>query len=310
MSTVEDLNPPEELDEEPRPFDPEAPLIASGNLRRRKVVSTLVQAGATAAAVVAVVVLVIVVWSVFKNGAPALNWAFLTKEMPQFGGQSGGIGPAIIGTFEIVLIATVIAMPLGILIALYLTEFASPRLGNVVRLNLDLINGLPSIVIAVFIFGLLVAGHHQSGFAAAIALTVIELPLIARGSQEVLLLVPNNLREGADALGVSKRRSVLGVILPAALGGILTSTVLAVARAAGETAPVLILSSIFNNHYHTNPFEPLANIPVLIFQLSEQPDPAGYARAWGAGFVLLSFILIASLAGRLALARSRSKLTK
>jgi phosphate transport system permease protein len=162
----------------------------------------------------------------------------------------------------------------------------------------------------VFIFGLLVAGHHGSGFAASVALAIIELPLIARGSQEVLLLVPNTLREGADALGVAKRRSVLGVILPAALGGILTSTVLAVARAAGETAPVLILSSIFNPHLHTNPLQPLANIPVLIFQLSEQPDPAGYARAWGAGFVLLAFILIASLAGRMALARSRSKLTK
>jgi phosphate transport system permease protein len=155
-----------------------------------------------------------------------------------------------------------------------------------------------------------VKGHHGSGFAASVALGIIELPLIARGTQEVLMLVPNNLREGADALGVSKRRSVLGVILPAAMGGILTSTVLAVARAAGETAPVLLLSSIFNNHLHTNPFQPLANIPVLIFQLSDQPDPAGYARAWGAGFVLLAFILIASLAGRLALARSRSKLTK
>ena len=291
-------------------FDPTAPLTPSGNLRRRKLVSSATQVAATGAAVLAVAVLVIVVWSVFKHGAAALSWDFLTKDMPQFGGQSGGIGPAIVGTAEIVLIATAIAMPLGILVALYLTEFASPRLGNVVRLNLDLINGLPSIVIAVFIFGLLVAGHHGSAFAAAVALAIIELPLIARGSQEVLLLVPNNLREGADALGVSKRRSVLGVILPAAMGGILTSTVLAVARAAGETAPVLILCSIFNNHLHTNPFQPVANIPVLIFQLSEQPDPAGYARAWGAGFVLLAFILIASLAGRMALARSRSKLTK
>jgi phosphate transport system permease protein len=297
-------------DNAPRPFDPESPLIATGNLRRRKVVSQIVQRLATAAAVLAVVVLVIVVWSVFKNGAEALSWDFLTKDMPQFGGNEGGIGPAILGTAEIVLIATAMAMPLGILIALFLTEFAKPSLANPVRLTLDLINGLPSIVISVFIFGVLVAGHHGSGFAAAVTLAIIELPLIARGSQEVLLLVPNTLREGADALGVAKRRSVLGVILPAAMGGILTSTVLAVARAAGETAPVLILSSIFNNHLHTNPFEPLANIPVLIFQLSEQPDPAGYARAWGAGFVLLSFILIASLAGRVALSRSRSKLQK
>jgi phosphate transport system permease protein len=310
MTTTETPELHDELDDGTRTFDPMAPLTPSGNLRRRKIVSAIVQRAATLAAIIAVAVLVIVVWSVFKNGAEALSIDFLTKDMPQFGGNEGGIGPAIVGTAEIVAIATVIAMPLGILIALFLTEFASPRISSAIRLVLDLINGLPSIVIAVFVFGLLVSGHHGSGFAAAVALGIIELPLIARGSQEVLMLVPNTLREGADALGVSKRRSVLGVILPAALGGILTSTVLAVARAAGETAPVLLLSSIFNNHLHTNPFEPLANIPVLIFQLSEQPDPAGYARAWGAGFVLLSFILVASLAGRLALARSRSKLTK
>jgi phosphate transport system permease protein len=300
----------EGLEDAPRPFDPFAPLTASGNLRRREITSAIVQRAATLAAVLAVVVLVIVVWSVFKNGAEALSLSFLTSDLPQFGTNSGGIGPAIVGTAEIVGIATAIAMPLGILIALFLTEFASPRLGSPVRMVLDLINGLPSIVIAVFIFGLLVSGHHGSGFAASIALAIIELPLIARGSQEVLLLVPNTLREGADALGVSKRRSVLGVILPAAMGGILTSTVLAVARAAGETAPVLLLSSIFNPHLHMNPLEPLANIPVLIYQLSEQPDPAGYARAWGAGFVLLAFIMITNLAGRMALARSRSKLTK
>ncbi|HEX6714042.1 MAG TPA: phosphate ABC transporter permease PstA [Thermoleophilaceae bacterium] len=305
MSTFDFTDP-----DAPRPFDPFAPLTPSGNLRRRMIVSSIVQRGATLAAVLAVAVLAIVVWSVFKHGSEALSWSFLTSDLPQFGTNGGGIGPAIVGTAEIVGIATAFAMPLGILIALFLTEFPSPRVGSAVRLVLDLINGLPSIVIAVFIFGLLVAGHHGSAFAAAVALAIIELPLIARGSQEVLLLVPNNLREGADALGVSKRRSVLGVILPAAMGGILTSTVLAVARAAGETAPVLILCSIFNPHLHTNPFEPVANIPVLIFQLSEQPDPQGYARAWGAGFVLLAFIMIANLAGRAALARSRSKLTK
>ena len=305
MSTLDFTDP-----DAPRPFDPFAPLTPSGNLRRRRLVSAIVQRAATLAAVCAVAVLVIVVWSVFKNGAGALSWSFLTSDLPQFGTNGGGIGPAIVGTAEIVAIATAMAMPLGILIALFLTEFASPRIGSGVRLVLDLINGLPSIVIGLFVFGLLVSGHHQSAFAAAVALAIIELPLIARGTQEVLLLVPNSLRDAADALGVSKRRSVLGVILPAALGGILTSTVLAVARANGETAPLIRTCSIVNNELHLNPFQTVATIPVTIFQLSEQPDPAGYARAWGAGFVLLSFILIASLAGRVALARSRSKLQK
>jgi phosphate transport system permease protein len=297
-------------DDYERPFDPASPLIASGNLRRRKIVSWLMEGSARLAALVAVAVLFIVVFAVAKNGASALSIDFLTKDPPVFGGNSGGIGPAIVGTALLVAMSTAMAMPIGILIALYITEFAPPRIGRTVRLALDLINGLPTIVIGLFLFELLVVGHHQSAFIASLALAIIMLPLIARGSQEVLLLVPNSLREAADALGVAKRRSVLGVILPAAMGGILTSTVLAVARAAGETAPLIILCSIVNNQLHLNPFEPVATIPVSIFQLSEQPDPAGFARAWGAGFVLLLFILITSLFGRMMLARSRNKLTK
>jgi phosphate transport system permease protein len=300
----------DEIDAETRGFDPTAPLTPSGNLRRRKIVSRIVEGSARAAAVIAVGVLGIVVFSVIRKGAPALSIDFLTKDPPAFGGNSGGIAPAIVGTAVIVAIATVIAMPLGVLVALYLTEFAPARVANVVRLALDLINGLPTIVIGLFVFGLLVVGHHQSGFAGSVALAIVMLPLIARGSQEVLLLVPNSLREAADALGVSRRRSVTGVILPAAMGGILTSTVLAVARAAGETAPLIMLSSIFNNQLHVDPSQPLSNIPVLIFQLSESADPAGFARAWGAGLVLLTFILISSLAGRAALARSRRKLAQ
>ena len=141
------------------------------------------------------------------------------------------------------------------------------------------------------------------------ALAIIELPLIARGSQEVLLLVPDNLREAADALGVSRWRTVLGVVLPSALGGILTSTVLAVARAAGETAPLIFASSVFDPaSYSLNPFEALPNIPVRIFQLSEEANPEGFAEAWGLSLVLISFILFASLGARALLARSSRKM--
>jgi phosphate transport system permease protein len=176
---------------------------------------------------------------------------------------------------------------------------------------IDLLNGLPSIVVGLFVFGLLVVGHHQSGFAGALALAVIMLPLIARASQEMLLLVPHNLREAADALGVSRWRSVRGVILPSALGGILTATVLAVARAAGETAPLLLVCSIFAPKMSFDLFgQALPNIPVSIFTLSEQADPAGFTRAWGAALVLLVFILVASIGGRAALARTRAKLAQ
>jgi phosphate transport system permease protein len=209
----------------------------------------------------------------------------------------------------IVATATAIAMPMGILVALYLTEFAGPRSRPVVRLALDLLNGLPTIVVGLFVFGLLVVGHHQSGFAGSFALAIIMLPLIARATQEVLLLVPPSLREAADALGVSRWRTVIGVVLPTARGGILTATVLAVARAAGETAPLILTSSIFANTVSVNPFggKALPNIPVYIFTASEAADPYGFARAWGAAFVLLAFILLASLGAR-ALSRRHSML--
>jgi phosphate transport system permease protein len=200
----------------------------------------------------------------------------------------------------IVAVATAIALPMGILVALYLTEFAGQRSRSAVRLALDLLNGLPTIVVGLFVFGLLVVGHHQSGFAGSFALAIIMLPLIARATQEVLLLVPPSLREAADALGVSRWRTVLGVVLPTARGGILTATVLAVARAAGETAPLLLTSSIFANTVSANPFggKALPNIPFYIFNASESADPYGFARAWGAAFVLLAFILLASMAAR------------
>jgi len=292
-------------------FDPTAPLVASGNLRRRNLVNRIAEGAARASAFAALAVLAIVVYTVFSRGLPALSLDFITKSPPAIG-NGGGIAPAIVGTALLVGVATAMAMPIGVLIALYLTEFAGPRPARVIKMALDLLNGMPAIVISVFVFGLLVVGHHQSGFAGAVALAVIMLPLIARGTQEVLLLVPNSLREAADALGVSKRRTVLGVVLPAALGGILTSTILAVARAAGETAPLLLLSSIYNPaKVSLDVFgAAVPNIPVTIFQLSEQPDPVGYERAWGAAFVLLCFILFVSLAGRAMLARSRARLTR
>jgi phosphate transport system permease protein len=293
-------------------YDVASPLVASGNLRRRKVVNRLAEGSATAAALAAVVVLSIVVASVVVRGGHAISWAFLTEKPPLFGGKGGGIGPAILGTAIIVTVAALIAMPVGILVAIYLTEFAGPRAARPVRLALDVLNGLPTIVIGLFMFGLLVKGNHQSGIAAALALAIIMVPLISRATQEMLLLVPAQLRDAADALGVHRWRTVLGVVLPSTLGGILTGTVLAVARAAGETAPLLLVCSIFN------PQDPswnvfgvaLPSIPISIFQLSEQADPLGYQRAWGAALVLLAVILVTNLGARALLARHRRSSTR
>jgi phosphate transport system permease protein len=285
-------------------FDPTAPLAPSGNLRRRQIFSRLAEYGATAAAVLAVAVLVIVVYTVVARGASALSLDFLIEGAP------AGIGPELVGTAIIVAIATLIAMPIGILVALFLTEFAGARATHLIRLTMDLMNGLPSIIIGLFVFGLLVNHRGQTGFAAAVALAIIEVPLIARGSQEVLLLVPGSLREAAEALGVSRWRAVLGIVLPSALGGIVTATVLSVARAAGETAPLIFATSVFDPaRYSLNPFEALPNVPVRIYSLSEEANPSGFAEAWGLSLILISFILLASLGARALLARSKRRMT-
>jgi phosphate transport system permease protein len=289
-------------------LDPARALTASGHLRRRQLISRLFEGAQTAAALLAVAVLAIVVYSVASRGAGALNIDFLTQGPPALPNTpGGGIAPEIVGTALLMVLATAMALPIGILTALYLTEFASPRVASAIRLALDLLNGLPTIVVGLFVFGLLVVGHYQSGFAGAFALSIIMLPLIARATQEVLLQVPLALREAADALGVSHWRTVRGIVLPAARGGILTATVLALARAAGETAPLIFTCSLFGSAVSLHVFgSAVPNIPVYIFNASEAADPYGFARAWGAGLVLLVFILISSLSARMLLNRGHS----
>jgi phosphate transport system permease protein len=285
--------------------DPAAPLTPSGNLRRRQLVSRGAELAATGAAVIAVGALAVVIYTVVARGAGAIDLDFV------FTGYPTGVGPMLLGTLVIALVATAMAMPVGVLIALFLTEYASARGSVALRLTLDLLNGLPSIILGLFVFALLVDHKQQSGFAGAVALAIIELPLIARGSQEVLLLVPKGLREASDALGVARWRSVLTVVLPTALGGILTATVLAVARAAGETAPLILATSVFDpKSFSVDPFEALPNVPVWIYKLSEEGNPEGFAEAWGMSLLLVSFILFASLGARALLARSKRKLSR
>jgi phosphate transport system permease protein len=285
--------------------DPAAPLTPSGNLRRRQIFSRIAEGAATGAAVIALAALVLVLWTVVSRGAPAISFDFIFKGYPE------GVGPMLLGTIVIALLATAIAMPVGVLVALYITEYAGAKGARTLKLTLDLLNGLPSIILGLFAFVFIVeAQKKQTAFAGSVALAIIELPLIARGSQEVLQLVPKHLREASDALGVARWRTVLSVILPSALGGIITSTVLAVARAAGETAPLILATSTFDpKKFSVNPFEALPNIPTWIFKVSEEGNPNGYAEAWGMSLVLVFIILVASLGARALLARSKRKLS-
>jgi len=251
---------------------------------------------------------VIVVVSVAIRGAGALSWDFFTQPQALFGQPGGGIANALIGTIILIGLATAMALPIGVLSAIYLTEFAPKRVAIPIQVVFDVLAGLPTIVIGIFVYALLVIGHAQSGVAGAVSLAIIMLPLVARATQEVLLLVPATLREASLALGVRRWRTVLGVILPSSVGGILTGTVLAVARAGGETAPLLFTCSIFANSVQTDVTKALPNIPVLIFTYSEQADPALHEQAWAAALVLMAFVLIASLAAKALLARSRRRL--
>jgi phosphate transport system permease protein len=287
---------------------PTISLRPSGGLRRRRLVNRIMEIAGWASALAAVGVLFLVIISVAVRAWPALSWGFLTKPPGLAGLPGGGISSAIVGSAIIVAVATAIALPLGVLIGIYLTEFAPRFVGQPIQLVLDVLNGLPTIITGIFVYGLLVIGHGQSAYAASVALAIIMLPLVARAAQETLLLVPPALRQGSLALGVSRWRSVTGVILPTTLGGILTGAVLAVARAAGETAPLLFTCSIFNPAVSTDIRNSLPNIPVLIFTYSEQPDKTLHEQAWGAALVLMLFVLASSLLAKALLARSRRKL--
>jgi phosphate transport system permease protein len=292
--------------------DPTAPLTASGNLRRRAAVSRVVELLATASAIAAVALLADVVYTVVRHGGPALSFDFLFTNQSGIGG--GGIANSLIGTGVLVASGALIAVPIGVLTGLYLTEFANPRARSArgLKLLLDLLQGLPTIIVGVVIYGLIVVAEgRESGFAGSVALSIVMLPLIARSSQEVLLLVPSTLREAADALGVARWRTVLGVILPAAIGGIATGAILAIARAAGETAPLLIANSIFNpNSTELNIFgHGVPSIPMYIYTTFDLPSTQALTDAWGAALVLLALIFAANIGARVLLARSRAKMT-
>jgi phosphate transport system permease protein len=278
------------------------------NMRRRRARSRVAEYVTLFATLVAVAMLLVIVGSVFLKGASALNWDFFTKNAAVYGATGGGIANAIVGTAVLVLVATLMAVPVGIVVAIYLSEFARPMVATPLRVALDVFTGIPSIVIGIFVFALLVVGNGQSGWAGAFALALIMLPYIARGTDEVLGLTAKTTREASLALGASRSYTVLHATLPTAVGGIVTSTVLAIARVAGETAPLLFASSIAANIVSGDPSKPLASIPVTIFTYSESPSPDQHAQAWAAALTLIVFVLLISVLARLGASRHTRRL--
>jgi phosphate transport system permease protein len=257
--------------------------------------------------VVVIIPLVFVLYTVIAKGISVISWQFLTSPIPPsvLPADVGGVGPAVLGTLEITALATVIAVPLGILGAVYLNEYGGGNwLSKFIGFMADVMTGVPSIIMGLFIFSIWVLKFGFSGLAGAFALGALMLPIVIRSTYEMLRLVPNSLREGSYALGASKSRVTLTVVLPAGAGGIVSGALLAVARAAGETAPLLFTILGGLSTANPNPFSG-ANIalPMLIFQNASSPYPGAQARGWGSALTLIAIAFILMIAARLVTAR-------
>ena len=282
----------------PEAVDPYDLTRRSNRLRRRRLIEKLMATLGIVSAGLAVSILALVLGTVLFKGLSALDTDFFTQARPLFGGE-GGIADALVGSALIVGMCVVFAVPVAVLVAIYMAEYASPRVSTFLRIVLDVLNGVPAIVVGIFIFGILVVGHGQSALFGAFALAILMLPMVARATQEVLEVIPRSLREASLALGVTKWRTTSSIVLPAAVGGILTGVVIAVARVAGETAPLLFTSSIAANQISTDVLHALPTLPVAIFTFADSADPADQARGWAAALVLIVFVLVTNILAKL-----------
>ena len=288
--------------------DPYDITVTSSNLGRRRRIQQVVSVFALLSALVAVSILALVLGTVLYKGLRALNLEFLTKSSALFG-ETGGIADALVGSALMVGMAALMAVPIAILVAIYIAEYAGPKAASFFRVMLDVLNGVPAIIVGIFIYGVLVVGSGQSAIFGALALSILMIPMVARATQEVLELVPRHLREASLALGVPRWRTVYSIVLPTAIGGILTGVVIAVARVAGETAPLLFTSSIVTSQgVSVDVHEALATLPVRIFTLSESPSPDDQAAAWAAALVLIAFVLVMNILAKYFAGRKRKSL--
>ncbi len=248
--------------------------------------------------------LVFVLGYLFIHGAASLNWNFFTKLPTPVGETGGGMANAILGSAKLLLLATALGVPIGFLGGVYLAEFGGSGFSSFIRYVTDLMNGIPSIVIGIFAYALIVVPQkHFSTLSGGIALGVIMIPIAIRSSEEFLRGVPLNLREGAMALGASKAKAIFTVVIPAAKAGLITGIMLNLARVAGETAPLLFTA--FGNRFWSHGWnEPTAALPEMIFRYSTAPYDEWHQQAWAAGFVLLSLVLGVNIIARIILAKS------
>jgi phosphate transport system permease protein len=258
---------------------------------RRKIASGVVLTLLMLGTLLAVALLVTILGYVIFRGLPALNIDFFTQRPLPFGEVGGGAAPALIGTLILAAVSGAIAIPIGIAAAIFVVEYQSGRFAAPVRFAAELIAGLPSIVIGVFVWAFLVRGvvGHYAAIAGGVALAIIMIPIVARTVEEVLRLVPHSLREAALALGAPKWKVILRIVLPTARAGVITASVLALARSAGETAP-LLLTALGNDFFSTDLMRPIGALPLQIYRYAISPYDDWHTKAWGASLVLVIVI--------------------
>lgn len=257
-----------------------------------------IRAACVAAVAVAIVPLALVLTYVTIQGISGLNWSFFTQLPKPVGETGGGMANAIFGTLEIVGLASAIGVPIGIFAGIYLAEFGNNRLGKTVRFAADVMSGVPSITVGLFVYGIIVLRTRQfSAWAGAVALAVLMLPTVTRTSEELLRLVPDALREAALGLGVSRWRATLRIVLRTAAPGIATGVMLAVARVAGETAP-LLFTAFGNRFWATSINQPTASLPVQIYTYAVSPYDDWHQQAWTAALVLVVLVLLLNVSAR------------
>lgn len=282
-------------------------LTTSTVARRRAVVNAAVTAAMWFAFLVAMVPLVLIIGYLVTRGGRVFSWDFLSGDIPLPTATGPGMGPAVVGTLVITGAAAAMAIPLGVFGAIYLNEFGKRnRLATVIRFMADVMTGVPSIVMGLFIYTIWVLRYRQSGLAGALALACLMLPVVIRTTEEMLRLVPTELRHGSVALGARTWRTTLTVVLPAALPGIVSGAMLAVARAAGETAPLLFTIGIVRER-NTSLSGPNTALSAQIFSNASQPFAGAIDRAWGAAFTLVLLVFLLTVVARVVAARFASE---
>lgn len=273
------------------------------NATRRRIVSRIAESLCALAVVIALVPLAFILFYVIKEGAGALSLDFFTKMPKPVGETGGGMANAIYGTLVLIGIASAFAVPVGVICGIHLAEYPDTKFSSLVRFAADVLNGVPSIVVGIFAYGLVVLPVKRfSALAGGFALGLLMVPVVVRTTEELIRLVPSGLREGALALGATRTRAVFTVVLPAALPGILTGILVAIARVAGETAPLLFTA--FNNRFWSKSLvQPISSLTVQIYTYAISPYDDWHRQAWAGAFLLVMLILTLSIVARIAVRR-------